>query len=420
MKRLVAILVACAAPACSAAPAADVFAALHAGSPPRILRHVEPGAEAPPAPAGVVVERVVFAAPGGASGAPANEVFAVVARPAGVDSYPGMLLLHGGGGNATQELPSAVEWARRGYVVVVPDLPGIANAKGAPHSAGAWTKLPYGEGRWLAAPDATASTIFQGVAAALQAFELLCAQPGVDVKRVGVTGTSWGGYATTMVCGILGDRVRAGFSNYGAGFYEFTTFKNSLSRLPASERERWYAQLDAGRRATGITAPFFIAGATNDTFFFPPAVDKTLAAIAGATNRVHAPNAHHRLPVPGGVMRTGGAAAMAEAWFAAHLQGRGEPFPEVVLAPAGEDENVITFSIRSSRPVTAASVWHSLPPVAGGWPKREWKETAAIALGGGRHEATLPAEALRPGAAWFALVSDDRPVSVSSPMVIRE
>lgn len=309
------------------APAKDVFASLHPGVPPKILRMVEATTDAPTA-SDVGIERVVFAAPGGAGQAD-NEVFAIVACPDGAGPHPGLLLLHGGGGNATQEIPAAIAWAQRGYIVVAPELPGIANPKGTPHSAGAWTKLPYGEGRWTAAPDATASTIFQGVAAALQAFELLAAQDGVDPGRLGVTGTSWGGYTTTMVCGILGDRVRAGFSNYGSGFYELTTFKNSLARLPVAEREQWYEQLDAGRRAPGISAAFFIAGATNDTFFYPPAVDRTLGAVPGATNRVHAPNAHHKLPVPGGVLRTGGAAEMAEAWFAFHLQGRGEEFPEI-------------------------------------------------------------------------------------------
>ncbi|AHF91296.1 dipeptidyl aminopeptidase [Opitutaceae bacterium TAV5] len=396
--------------------------------PPRILRHIGPEADssAKPLPAGVVLERFVFESR--INGTITNEVFSVVARPEtkGANPLPALLLLHGGGGNATQETAPAAAWAARGYVVLTLDLPGIANPKGTPHSAGEWTRLPYGEGRWTVTPDLTASTICQGVSAALDAFALLRARPDVDPARIGVTGTSWGGYTTTMVCGLLGDQVRAGFSNYGCGFYEDTTFRGSIFKLPAPQRERWLAQLDAGRRAPGIKTPFFIAGATNDTFFYPPAVERTLAAItAPGLNRVHAPNAHHKLPLPGGVTGTGGAAAMAADWFAFHLQGKGEPFPVITVDPfSAADANPVSgdmlrFRVQGPAPVTAAAVWYSLPPDEGGWPKREWKEIRAVAKGDGRYEAVLPSGiAEHAGAAWFALVSDDRPVSVSSRMIM--
>ena len=34
--------------------------------------------------------------------------------------------------------------------------------------------------------------------------------------------------------------------------------------MPEEERERWLRQLDAGRRAPGMKAALFIAGAAND------------------------------------------------------------------------------------------------------------------------------------------------------------
>jgi hypothetical protein len=45
--------------------------------------------------------------------------------------------------------------------------------------------------------------------------------------------------------------------------------------------------------------------------------------------------------------------------------------------------------------------------------KREWLALPATKTGETYYEAQLPAEA----ADWFALVSDDRPVTVSSDMV---
>jgi dienelactone hydrolase len=125
---------------------------------------------------------------------------------------------------------------------------------------GKWSSLKYGEGRWVAEPDASASVIFDAVLAAMKSLYLLRAQPDVDTARIGVVGVSWGGYMTTMVCGLAGDQVRAGFGLYGCGFFDRGSAqkiepydpklpRNSLTRLPKEERERWLKYLDAGRRA---------------------------------------------------------------------------------------------------------------------------------------------------------------------------
>ncbi len=378
--------------------------------PVTILREIEDDLEVP---SGVSVRRVVYASvqtPDGAT----NEVYAVIARPAGGGTYPGLLLLHGGGGCA--EVGPALVWAQRGYVVVTPDLPGIANPEKVPHSRGTWTGQPYGTGRWDLEPDVTAATIYQAVVAALQAFALLRTQSDVDVNHIGVTGTSWGGYMTTMVCGLMGSRIQAGFSNYGTGFFEDTVFVKELNKLPEHTRAIWFEHFDAGCRANGITAPFFIAGASNDTFFQPPAVEKTLAAASGPVGRVHAPNAHHMLPIPGGTPDCGSPAAMAAEWFAWHLQGRGAPFPEVEI-DAPDDTRAVVFRVRGAKTPSDAAVWYSAPATEGGWPKRVWEKLPAEQTASGVYRATLPEVCGGPGAAWFAMVSEGDSVTVSSPMV---
>jgi hypothetical protein len=220
-----------------------------------------------------------------------------------------------------------------------------------------------------------------------------------------------------MVCGLLGPRVRAAFSNYGAGFYEHTTFAEALGATP-SLKEPWLSALDAGRRASGIAASFFIAGATNDTFFYPPAVEKTLAAIPKETNRVHAPNAHHELPIPGGVNVCGGSAAMAAEWFAWHLRGEGAPFPSARVLAVTEALQSARFKVSSSTEPSAVSVWWSFPAADDKWPQRVWKEAPVESCGDAEYQACLPQEALQSGTAWFALVSEARGVSVSTPMQI--
>lgn len=365
-------------------------------------------------PTGITLREVVFESripsPDSAEKPRANEVYALISAPTGEGPFPGILLLHGGMGHADRA--ETLTWAARGYVVVTPDLPGIADPEKVPHSKGEWISLGYGANRWIVEPNISHSTIYQGLTAALQAFSLLRDDPRSDATLLGVTGTSWGGYSSTMLSALLGMRVRAAFSNYGSGFYEDTTFASALNSSPATG-EAWLHALDAGRRAGNISAAFFIAGATNDTFFYPPAVEKTLAAIPKETNRVHAPNAHHALPIPGGVEACGGSAAMAAEWFAWHLQGKGSPFPTVTIVPQDQPQRA-RFHVASSEPPSSVSVWWSLPAPDDKWPQRVWNEIPAEACGDSEYQASLPTEGIKAGLTWFALVSEPRGVSASS------
>ena len=390
----------------------DLFLPYLRGESPIVLREV-------PAPdldlvAGpdVIVRRVVFASH--VVEDETNGVYAIIARPVGPGPFPGILLFHGGGGIANE--PEAVRWARRGYVAVAVDLPGIADPLRAIHSTGTWRYRPYGGFVWTAFPTAETSVIHQAVVAGLQGLELLRAQPSVDPTRLGVMGWSWGGYLSLMVCGLVGDRVQAGFSMYGSGFYEFTWFRFFLDWMPPAQRAAWLTSLDAGGRAPGITVPFFIAAPANDTFFHPPAVERTLAAIPSGGMHLFAPNSDHRLAVPGGTGTEAGD-SLAVNWFAWHLRGFGGAFPTVEWQ-ASPDPGVVAFRVQSSRPVLAVSVWHSRPTYPEDWPGRTWLEVTAQAKGGGRYEAEIPSSERITGAAWFALVSDDRPVTVATRMIL--
>ena len=206
---------------------AGPFAPYLAPRPPAIARDL--GVETS---AKVTLHRVVFYSRtvDTAAGAVRSEIFAAIARPIRPGRYPGILVLHGGGGSA--HIEKAVEWAERGYIAVAPDLPGIANPAKTPNSNGAWKQHAYGAAHFRTVPDATASVIFDGVVAALQALQLLRAQPGVIGDRVGVTGVSWGGYTTIMVAGLAGHAVRASFSIYGSGHYDLgSSFLTQLQKL---------------------------------------------------------------------------------------------------------------------------------------------------------------------------------------------
>ncbi len=363
-----------------------------------------------------------------------SEIFAVIAAPKTPGKYPGLLVLHGGGGSA--EVEKAMAWAQRGYVAVAPDLPGIAEPKKLIDSKGKWNSLKYGEGRWKANPDGSESVIFDAVLAAMKSLYLLRAQTDVNPARMGVVGISWGGYMTTMVCGLAGEQVRAGFAVFGCGFYDLTAQlngpKSTLGAMPMAERERWLRDLDAGRRAPGIKAAFFIAGAANDFFYWPRAVQATLNAIPGEKNHLFAPNANHKVPLPGGTVFSNKSAeafkptpfqpyptpsgskanwlAMEVPFFDYYLKGVGKPLPKVSVVKTG-DPLVARFQVSALNPLTKLEVYWAKPnPDV---MKREWLALPAGNVGGQTYEAKLPAAA----AEWFAVVSDDRPVTVSSDLI---
>ena len=405
----------------SEAVSGDPFAPYLDGKAPAILREVS-YTNAPVA--GVAVRQVVFRLRDDA------EAFAIIATPMTQGKHPGMLVLHGGGGCAETE--KAIAWAQRGYVAVAPDLPGIGEPKKLVNSKGRWSGMKYGEGRYVANPDVKASLLFDAVLSAMKSLGLLRAQPEVDASRMGVVGISWGGYMTTMVCGLAGDQVRAGFAVFGCGFYELTSQQPALLKMPVAEREQWMKWLDAGRRAPGIKAAFFTAGAANDFFYWPRAVQATLDAIPGEKNHLYAPNANHKTPLPGGTVfpkekaepfvptvfqpfptPRGGKAnwlAMEVPYFDFYLNGKGQPLPRVTCEKRA-DPLTVRFAVTSPCPVKNADIWWA--KASNDVMKREWQSLSAIKSDETHYEAKLPVGA----ADWFAVVSDERPVTVSGDLI---
>jgi len=208
--------------------------------------------------------------------------------------------------------------------------------------------------------------------------------------------------------------------------------------MPADEREEWLNHLDAGRRTPNMKAAFFLAAASNDFFGYPDSVQATLNSITGEKNHVFAPNANHKIPVPGGSTfdnkpavpftptpfqpyptPSGGKAnwlAMEAPYFEFYLKGIGHPFPKVNVQKTG-DPHLARFDINAPLPLTEVKVyWAKASPTVSTQEdvkKREWLELPTRKTAETSYEANLPAEA----ADWFALVTDERPVTVSGDLV---
>lgn len=408
-----------------AKPIDDPLAPYLDGQPPTIVREINgPIVDSKGEVArldGIDVRQVVWASREG------SEIYALIATPRTPGKHPGLLVLHGGGGTAEQT--KAMYWAQRGYTAIAPDLPGIGQPT-MPNSHGKWSALKYGDGRWAADPDASQSVIFDATLSAMKALYLLRSLPDVDTKHVGVVGISWGGFMTTLVCGLAGDQVKAGFAIYGCGYMDLSG--GPVTKMPEEQKIKWLNTLDPGRRAPKMKAAYFLASATNDFFGFPEAAQATLDAIPANKNHVFVPNANHQAPVPGGTVfaneppgtfvptpfqpfptPTGSKAnwlAMEVPFIDYHLKGIGKPFPVVSVVKSSEPLTA-TFKVDAPRPIVKADVYWT---VASEPEKtRVWTAVPATVSANGTYSSTLPATATE----WFALVSDDRPVSVSSDMV---
>ena len=97
-------------------------------------------------------------------------------------------------------------------------------------------------------------------------------------------------------------------------------------------------------------------------------------------------------------------------FFDYYLKNIGQPLPRVIVEKTG-DPHLARFSITAPRPLTKVNIyWARTDPDV---KTRQWLALPAAKTGGNLYEVKLPAET----ADWFALVSDDRPVTVSGNMI---
>ena len=206
----------------------------------------------------------------------ATEVFAFYASPrtlgkaaAGKTKFPGVVLIHGGGGTAFAEW--AWLWAKRGYAAIAMDLSGhrpndpVYDPKtGAPvpnqaADRKARTRLPNGgpdqghpEKFDTIGGDTSDDWPFHAAATVIRAHSLLRSFPEVDAEHTAVTGISWGGYTTCLVAS-LDDRFKAAVPVYGCGFlYEGESVqKPSIDKL-GDRRQQWIDDLRSLQPAAAL------------------------------------------------------------------------------------------------------------------------------------------------------------------------
>ncbi|WP_169409416.1 alpha/beta hydrolase family protein [Dyadobacter beijingensis] len=177
-----------------------------------------------------------------------TEVFAyysnpdiIAGKPGGKQKFPGLVLIHGGGGKAFREWVE--KWAREGYAAIAMDLSGngpdgqkVAHPGPEQSNDNKFQKIEQGNLRDVWSYHAVASSIL--------AHSLLLSFPEIDPIRTGVTGISWGGYLTCIVAS-LDNRFIAAAPVYGCAYYiESDVFKEPLNALSFNGRKLWIRHFD--------------------------------------------------------------------------------------------------------------------------------------------------------------------------------
>lgn len=357
----------------------------------------------------IVTKRIIFSSRNGTS-----KVFSIISSPVLAGKYPAILILHGGSGNADGLQPLLEEFARKGYVTLTLDMPGVCGVKSTPNTVGPWKSRPeYDEGpRFNVTKGPENSTLVDAEVAGIEAFNLLRSQPNVDINNIGITGFSWGGYSTTFLAGILGDKVKAAYSVFGCGYYELGSFwKNIIDKMPEPDRNTWLKYIDAGRRVKAMKAPFFLEATTNDTYFWPEAVGATISAIPGETNLVWYPNLNHE--------QTPNGKKMQELYFDYYLKGIGRPFGnigvnKVKLQNDGSKKVLIDVKMPKDITVVSVSLYYSEQGVD--WQSRRWIPIKAELESDNKYIAVIPAEVANKKINFYVFLTDCRGVITSSRM----
>jgi len=321
-----------------------------------------------------------------------TRVFAYCGKPDGTGPFPGIILVHGGGGAAFRDWVK--HWVNNGYAALAMDLAGNGPAgrlaDGGPDQGDDVKFRAFG-------PDEIKDIwTYQAVAAVIRGHSLLASLKEVDPNRTAVTGISWGGYLTCIVAG-LDHRFRAAVPVYGCGFIHEKSawIDNHFAKMPEDLKQRWVENFEPSRYLGQAQCPMLFMNGTSD-FAYPLEsyqksyyLVKTPVTLCIQINRAHG----HIWTFP-----------EVDAFIDSHLK-KGAPL--LTIGPMKVEGEKASVAIAGTGTVAKAQLDYATGP------QRVWK-SLPVEVSGRTVSVNLPVE--RPLVCYLN-VTDSRGLTVSNPHV---
>jgi len=232
---------------------------------------------------GIVLEEVMYHSE--MDGEKSVDIFGIFGYPKGAKNAPAFIWNQGGLYQANDYW--VIYGAKRGFAVLCIDFPigGYRSTGGYPINSG----LTIGD-------DPAKSPIAHGVVALLKGVSFLESRPEVDKNRIGMAGSSWGGFYTTLMVGI-DHRLKAGSCFFGTGSQQLgnTWISDVKSTEGAAWAARWAKTLDPALRLPGVKTPINWCTGTNDFAYWMPALMRTISMAGGPTHLALKPNWDHSM-----------------------------------------------------------------------------------------------------------------------------
>jgi dienelactone hydrolase len=354
-----------------------------------------------------------------------TEVFAFYASPATLgnaspqDRFPGVVLIHGGGGTAFADW--VWMWAQRGYAAIAMDLAGSrpiepqydATGVPVPHQAArpdTRTRLPNG-GPPQGHPekfDSIGGEVsddwpYHAAASVIRAHSLLRSFPEVIADRTAVTGISWGGYTTCLVAS-LDDRFRAAVPVYGCGFLHVgeSVQKPAIDKL-GEQRAEWVRLYDPSSVLPRCQVPILFVNGTHDVHYPLDSYQRSFELVPGKKQIRIEVEMRHSHPA--------GWAPEEIGLFIDSYCRNGNPLP--VPGALRLEADRVRLAYTSEVPVRSAALHYTTEE--GLRSERAWKSLPAEVHAAEITAPRPPAEANT----WFLALTDERGAMVTTPVQFR-
>ena len=182
--------------------------------------------------------------------------------------WPGVVLVHGGGGTASANWVK--QWNEHGYAAISMDLEGHLPKNGRPGHAWSGPKrgsnfeeTPINQGQPI-----DQHWFYHAVGGVVRADSLLRSFPEVDADRIGIEGYSWGGVLTSVSVGV-DSRFKFGITHTGCGFlHEGDSYLgNSFRRRSPDKLKESLALYEASSYLPNVTFPMLRTSSPTDLHF---------------------------------------------------------------------------------------------------------------------------------------------------------